>query len=182
MTVIELVRHASAGKRSQWTGGPDRERPLDDTGMRQADAIAATLAEGPPVRAIVSSGYARCVMSVEPLAARLGLEVASEPALEELEHVPLTDGGTAWVSAAWLGGRALALVQRIVDEAPDARTVLCSHGDVIPAVVATLVGRDALPVTDVTCRKGGRFELHFSGGRCVEARRHPPPRLREGVR
>lgn len=177
MTVIELVRHASAGKRDQWTGGPDRDRPLDAKGLQQAEALATTLADGPPVSAIVSSGYARCLMSVRPLAQRLGLQVATDPALEELDEVPVTENGDAWVTAAWLGGRALDLVQRCVADGDDTRTVLCSHGDVIPAVVATLAGRDRLSVPDVTCRKGGRFVLRFTDGRCVAAQRHDPPVL-----
>lgn len=175
MTVIELVRHASAGKRNQWTGGPDRERPLDAKGLEQADGLARLLPVGAPIARIVSSGYRRCVMTVEPLARHLGLEVAADAALEEIDEIPVTAGGAAWAAAAWLGGRALDLVDRCLADAGDTRTVLCSHGDVIPALVATLAGRDGLAVRDVTCRKGGRFTLLFDGGRCVSAQRHDAP-------
>ena len=55
------------------------------------------------------------------------------------------------------------------------RVVACSHGDVIPATVALLVGRDALDLTDVRCAKGGRWTLRFIGRRCVGAAYHDPP-------
>src|SRR5438270_1054903 len=39
---LVLVRHGSAGDRQSWPG-PDRERPLDDIGRVQADAIVPLL-------------------------------------------------------------------------------------------------------------------------------------------
>ena len=167
MTIVELVRHADAGRRAQWNG-PDDQRPLDDSGRAQAAALAEALAPGPPVSAVLSSAYTRCVQTVEPLAAALGLEVGVDEALEEVREVPVTDGGTAWVTAAWLAGRMLALFDRLLATEPQ-RVVLCSHGDIIPAVMAALVARDGLPIADVRCRKGGRFRLRFEDRRCVEA-------------
>lgn len=180
MTVVELLRHAKAGQRGQWTGGPDRQRPLDDAGREQARLLASDFDDDPPVGAIVSSSFSRCTMTVEPLAQRLDVKVETDVALEELHEVPITEGGTAWVNAAWLGGRALDLIDRRVAASPEQRIVLCSHGDVIPAVLATLVGRDHLPLTDVRCQKGGRYRLRFEHGRCVEAHRVPPPRIDRG--
>jgi 8-oxo-dGTP diphosphatase len=62
-----LVRHARAGERSEWQGD-DRERPLDRTGVAQANALVALL-ERLPITTIYSSPYRRCVQTVEPLAA-----------------------------------------------------------------------------------------------------------------
>lgn len=174
-TVIELVRHARAGKRGQWSQGPDHQRPLDHKGEKQAHMLIAALEDGAPVTAILSSSFTRCVQTVEPLAAALDLTVQHHAALEEISGIPLTDGGTAWVNAAWLGGRALELVDRLATSAVGERVVLCSHGDVIPALMATLTGRDALELTDVHCRKAGRYRLKFERGRCVEAQLMPPP-------
>ncbi|NDD87392.1 MAG: NUDIX hydrolase, partial [Actinobacteria bacterium] len=55
---IFLVRHAKAGKRSQWDG-EDVRRPLDEAGRRQALALADRLSEYNPV-ALVSSPAVRC--------------------------------------------------------------------------------------------------------------------------
>jgi 8-oxo-(d)GTP phosphatase len=80
-----LIRHARAGKRSEWQGD-DRRRPLDDIGRRQAAALAEAL-EGFAITRILSSPYDRCVQTVEPLAARRGLEIELAPELgEERQH------------------------------------------------------------------------------------------------
>ena len=97
-----LLRHASAGDRHNWAGD-DRFRPLDEKGRRQAEEIAAAFA-GEDIRRVVSSPYVRCVQTVEPLAAGLGLEVelddrlaegagrAAQPLLEEEGIVACTHG------------------------------------------------------------------------------------------
>jgi 8-oxo-dGTP diphosphatase len=76
-----LVRHASAGDRSAWEGD-DRERPLDERGKQRAHELATRLASY-PVDAIYSSPARRCVETVEPLAALLGLEVVVREELGE---------------------------------------------------------------------------------------------------
>jgi 8-oxo-(d)GTP phosphatase len=104
-TVSILVRHASAGDRHDWAGD-DRLRPLDDKGRRQAEEIAAVLDSG-DVRRVVSSPYVRCVQTVEPLAAELGLEVELDDRLAE---------------------GAGAAARPLLDEEG---VVLCTHGDVL---------------------------------------------------
>ena len=170
-TTIHLVRHASAGQRGGYDQGPDRDRPLDDVGRQQAQLIADVIG---PVDSIVSSTFARCVQTVKPLADANGIPVETDEALEELTGVPITEAGSAWVTPAWLGGRALGLVERLlVTGVP--RIVLCSHGDVVPALMAALAGRDRLGLSDVRCRKAGRYVLEFVDGHCVRAELAPPP-------
>ena len=100
-----LLRHASAGDRDHWAGD-DEHRPLDEKGRRQAEKIAEALA-AEDVRRVVSSPYVRCVQTVEPLAAALGLEVELDDRLAE--------GGD---------GSARALLD-------EGGVVACTHGDVI---------------------------------------------------
>jgi 8-oxo-dGTP diphosphatase len=69
-----VVRHARAGDRSAWLGD-DRLRPLDKRGRKQARALVEAL-EPFAVGRILSSPYLRCVETVEPLAARRGIEIA----------------------------------------------------------------------------------------------------------
>lgn len=172
MTTIELVRHAEAQSREGWRDRPDRHRPLSEHGHVQAEKLAQAILERGPVDACYASPTARCAQTLEPLAAVAGLRIVDEEALGEVPTVPSTDRGNAWVASAWLGGRALALVDRLTGEWPQQRLVACSHGDVVPALLAALAGRDGLVLPDVRLDKGAWITLRFVGTRCVEAVRH----------
>ena len=76
-----LLRHASAGHRTRWDGH-DVARPLDDRGRRQAIELVELLRPF-GVRRVVSSPYVRCVETVEPLAAELGLPLEQDDRLAE---------------------------------------------------------------------------------------------------
>ena len=141
--MLHLIRHASAGDRRAWRGN-DSERPLDEVGHGQAAAIAATLASA-PIRRVLSSPSVRCTQTVEPLAARLGLDVEISAELAEGAD----------------GRRTEALVERLCGEAGD--SVLCSHGDVIPEVLWRLSGR-GIDVNPTRCKKASVWELHVVDG------------------
>jgi 8-oxo-dGTP diphosphatase len=97
-----LIRHARAGKRSEWQGD-DRRRPLDERGRRQAAALVDELAPF-AIERILSSPYVRCVETLEPIAAQRGLEIELRPELgEERQH----DDGAAL--ARGLAGEPVAL-------------------------------------------------------------------------
>ena len=152
---LYVVRHVKAGSRTSWEGDDDRERPLSKSGWRQADAIAARLApEG--VKRLVSSPYARCVQSLEPLATILGLGV--------LEDERLAEGGQLE------GSLALAA------EATDG-TVMCSHGDVIPDLIMGLVRRGMELTTPADWRKATIWVVEGPGGEelFTHAAVEPPP-------
>lgn len=174
-TTIELLRHAAATARDGWWGRPDRDRPLTEIGHDQSRALRRQLVDGQPITGLYSSPFVRCVQTLEPLAGGLSLPIHDEEGLAEAMTLPVLDGGDAWVASAWLAGRALSLLNRIVREHEGERVVACSHGDVIPAVMAALAGRDGLGLTDVRCKKGARFTLVFDGIRCVDARLIGPP-------
>ena len=137
------MRHASAGDRHAWRGD-DSSRPLDPTGHAQAEAITASLASA-PVRRVLSSPSVRCVQTVEPLAAKLGLEIEISAELAE--------GADGW--------RTEALAERLCGQAGD--TVLCSHGDVIPELLWRLAQR-GVDVNPTRCKKASVWELHVIDG------------------
>jgi 8-oxo-dGTP diphosphatase len=112
-STVLLVRHASAGVRSDWKGD-DRGRPLDERGLRQAEGLVDLIGERRPTR-VLSSGYTRCSQTVEPLAKALGLDV--EEANELAEGASPDD--------------LHDLIGRLNGELP----VLCTHGDVVEALV-----------------------------------------------
>jgi 8-oxo-dGTP diphosphatase len=79
--MLAVVRHASAGNREAWSED-DRVRPLDARGREQARRLPELLASL-PIRRIVSSPYLRCVQTVEPLAAALGIRIELADELAE---------------------------------------------------------------------------------------------------
>jgi phosphohistidine phosphatase SixA len=147
-----LVRHAKAGSRSGWIG-PDESRPLSKSGREQAQGIKRMLAEWPVPR-ILSSPYVRCVETVRPLAAKLGLDVEERPALAEGHAV----------------GTALELLTALAEH-----SVVCSHGDLIPAVVEALARRGMEIATEPDWRKGSVWVIERDGDEFVLGRAVAPP-------
>jgi phosphohistidine phosphatase SixA len=131
-----LVRHASAGDRKEWSGD-DSLRPLDARGRQQAEELVARLAPF-PIAEIRTSPAARCVQTVEPLAAARGLPLVLQDELTERRQadegaallrslaggdvvVVCGHGGLEWAlpePRKWRKGSAFALDDqlRIVDE------------------------------------------------------------------
>lgn len=178
MRTVVLVRHASAGKRSAWCGTSDRDRPLDDRGRDQARLVADALLADGTVSILVSSPFVRCVETLEPLGAAIGLPIATDEALAEApDRPPLPGAVDPWLASAWAAGRASALLDRTLHALPDGgRAVACSHGDVLPALLAHLAARDEVLLEGVHLRKGGFAALRFDGdGRCTAAALTPPP-------
>lgn len=171
ITLVELVRHAEAERREGWRGRPDAARPLTERGRRQAEALADGLLQAGGVDALYASPTERCTASLQHLVVATGLPVVTERALAEVTTVPLSDGGNAWVAAAWLAGQAFRFLEDAVRAHPGGRVVVCSHGDVLPALLALLAGRDGLALDDVRLDKGAWVTLRFDGGRCVLAAR-----------
>lgn len=117
---LYLVRHAKAGSRARW-GGPDKLRPLSKKGRRQAEALVAQL-EGRPIARLLTSPALRCVQTLEPLAAVLGLQLTASDAL--LEGSPFEVVRPGFVEAESMGG-----------------VVLCSHGDILSLLLEWLSER-----------------------------------------
>lgn len=139
---------------------------LDDSGLKQASALVDRLA-GVPVAAVVSSPLQRCRQTVAPLVAARGLAVVTDGGLAEVDYGEWTGRKLASLAkeplwrvvqahpsaAVFPGGEGLAQVQaravaavrahgeRIVAEhGDDVVWVVCSHGDVIKAVLADALG------------------------------------------
>jgi 8-oxo-(d)GTP phosphatase len=121
---VLLLRHASAGSRSDFDG-PDALRPLDRRGRSQARRLAEVLPLFGPA-ALASAEPVRCVETMEPVSRALGIEVAPLPELGE-EHF----------SADPQAG--LAVVERLLgDDGSAGPTVICSQGGAIPSVLMAL--------------------------------------------
>lgn len=155
--VVLLLRHGSAGDRETLENHDD-ERPLDATGLAQAQAAVEVL----PlygVERVLAAPLLRCLQTVQPLADRLGVDLEPAKAAREDEN----DDGAAPLTGLL---RALAASGR--------RAVVCSQGGAIPEAVRALSG-----VSDVRARKGSLWVLSLDGGVLVDA--HYTARLLEPV-
>jgi broad specificity phosphatase PhoE/8-oxo-dGTP pyrophosphatase MutT (NUDIX family) len=150
-----FLRHAAAGDRGKWEG-IDAIRPLSKKGRRQSAALAASLQRS-GIEKIYSSPYTRCVQTVEPLAEAIGAKV--------VEHDALAEGPD--IDAAY----ALA------DELVGYNAVLCSHGDVIPAVINRMMWAGLTLESRFYCSKGSIWEVDLEDGRFTTARYVPPPQV-----
>jgi 8-oxo-(d)GTP phosphatase len=117
-----LLRHASAGHRLDWEHD-DHLRPLDARGRRQSADLVEILRPF-EVRRVVSSSYARCIQTVEPLAAALGLEVERDDRLKE---------GAGAAAADLLSENGL---------------VCCTHGDIVEALLGRGLKKGAAVVLE----------------------------------
>ena len=149
-----LVRHAKAGKRSQWDDD-DSLRPLVAEGVRQSEVIAEAIAPLHPT-VLFSSPFLRCVQTLEPLGKAVGLPVVA--------HELLAEGVNFIGTVDWM--------HTLADGA-----VMCSHGDVIPEVIDALERRGMEVSGFRESRKGSVWVLErhnnvFTGGHAW-----PPPRF-----
>ncbi|WP_328461990.1 histidine phosphatase family protein [Streptomyces sp. NBC_00448] len=170
MPTVILVRHGRStantdGVLAGWSPGV----ALDDTGRAQATALAARLA-ALPLAAVVSSPLQRCQETVGPLLAtrpelplhtddRVGechygdwtgrkiRELAEEPLWATVQRHPSAAvfPGAEGESLRAMQARAVDAVRdwnaRIeAEHGADALYLLCSHGDVIKALVADALG------------------------------------------
>lgn len=155
---VLLVRHAHAGSKDGWSGD-DRLRPLSRRGRADARALARVLASFRPAR-IVSSPLVRCVQTVAPAAAQLGLDI------EESEGLG-PDGGehAAGLLRALAGGGG--------------RVVVCTHGETIDAIQVAFAatgrgtGRRGGFRPGAPHEKGSLWVLRFAEGRLAAARYLP---------
>jgi probable phosphomutase (TIGR03848 family) len=170
MPTLLLVRHGrstanSSGILAGWSPGV----ALDEHGEQQAKALAERLA-GLPLHTVVSSPLDRCRQTLAPLLAarpelalrldeRLGecrygdwtgrplAELAKEPLWATVQAQPsaATFPGPEGESMRELSHRAVESVREwdaevAREHGPDAVWLVCSHGDVIKAIVADALG------------------------------------------
>ena len=145
MRSLYLVRHAVARERDGWSQ-PDRLRPLNELGWRQAVAMADLLADA-GIEAHYSSPTLRCRDTLLPLAHGAGLQVQDDTRLLE--------GGRA-VDEGGAEAELKALIKAYF-AAGTRRIAACSHGDMIPPLLEA-----AGAASGSRCPKGGVWRLDLS--------------------
>ena len=149
---IFLARHAHAGKRSEWVGD-DQLRPLSPRGLLQAANLLDVI-DDTPIGMILSSPYVRCVQTVEPLSASLGIPITPHDAFAE----------GASIDEAY----ALLLALDEVDG------LACSHGDLIPPLLKQLVADGMDTDGPLIDQKGSIWVIETQRGKPFQGRYHPP--------
>ena len=160
---IDLVAHMDAGDRDKWHGDHN-ERPLTELGRRQALATSDALSSE-PADALYSSPALRCRQSIEPLAERFGLPITVLPELAEFDVRSTPEGWGSGPDSAFAAGTAFAAVERIRSERPPGRAIACSHGGIIPALVAFLTAAHNLEGVPELTHRGQWYRLRFEGER-----------------
>ena len=144
---------SKAGDREKWTE-PDELRPLTKSGRRQAEGLVSLL-ENEPIGLIVSSSYARCVQTVEPLAAAQDKQV-------ELHDDALAEGAHT------------AATFDLIESAGEG-AALCTHGDVLGNVIGELAELGTPGADPFLMKKGCTWVLERSSGTFTRATYLPPP-------
>jgi 8-oxo-dGTP diphosphatase len=134
--------------------GDDRLRPLTRSGERQAEALADLL-KNEPIDQILSSGYLRCLQTIEPLAARRKLPVEPVKDLEE-----------------GAGGES---VIRLVEKFKGRNIVLCTHGDVVEELLEHLIAQGLVQRARAKMEKGSTWVLEEKDGKITGAKYLPAP-------
>lgn len=147
-SVIVLVRHAKAGKRSQWHG-EDCKRPLDSVGRAQALRLVPFLSSF-GIERVVSAEPVRCVQTVHPFADSAGLDVVIDPVF----------GDHSFAAAPTSAETALLALAK-----PGRVSLVSSQGDTIPA----LVDRVTRGVRPTDTKKGAAWVLSLVDGTVVSA-------------
>jgi len=160
-TTIVLLRHATTAATGKRLGGRTPGVHLDAPGRRQAEAAARRLREL-PIRAVYASPLERTRETAATVARAHGLRVRIERGILEVDYGDWTDRPLAQLRrlAMWRtvqhapsrvvfpGGesirgaqqRAVEATERLAAAHPGETIVLCSHADVIKAIVAHHLG------------------------------------------
>jgi 8-oxo-(d)GTP phosphatase len=163
-TPLILVRHASAGHKSDWPGA-DMSRPLDHQGAEDARSLAALL-RCFGVGRVVSAPAERCLATVRPYAVATGGSVVVEPAFDAVR----AGGGGKSAGLEAEAEKAAATLA-----ASDEPVIVCAHRENLPTLVAAACAElGASPPGGEPLRKGEFLVLHRAAGRLAAAERYHP--------
>jgi probable phosphomutase (TIGR03848 family) len=188
MTVVLLVRHGMCDPVGRSLAGRTPGVSLNAAGQEQADVVATALA-ALPLAAIYSSPLERARETAEALARRTGLEISVSADLVELDYGAWTGrsldslaGDPVWREynlrrgATRIPGgetmnevvaRAARALAEILAVHPAGLVAAVTHGDVIRALLASLVG---MPLDHM-------LRLEVAPGSVTAVRLGPPPQL-----
>lgn len=154
-----LIRHAKAGSRSRFEG-PDRQRPLDKHGRRQALALVDVLGLY-GAHSLHAADRLRCVQTLEPTAEALRTEIAVEPSLTEEAYA--ADPVAAFARLRTLAAAGLPV------------RAVCSQGKAIAPLLEQWSRESLLELPASHNRKGSVWILTMRGDQLVALDHLPSP-------
>jgi len=161
-TYVLLIRHGE----NDWVGtdrlaGRTPGVHLNEKGRQQAQDLVQLL-QRQPIAAIYSSPLERCLETAQPLSLDRNLpvvaedgilevdygtwrgghlkELAKSPEWQQVQHYPSTFRFPEGETLREVQARAVATVERLRDQHPNAVVALFSHGDVIRTTIAHYMG------------------------------------------
>ncbi|WP_415045645.1 SixA phosphatase family protein [Gordonia sp. (in: high G+C Gram-positive bacteria)] len=157
---LVVVRHAKAGRRGRFTGD-DADRPLDEEGRRQAEALVPLL-DLYGVHRLSAADRVRCLQTFEPLAQRLHTEIQLEKLLTEEAYD--ADPGTSY-----------ARLLELAAPSSDGVRAVCSQGKAIAPLLERWADDDGVSLPSSRYRKGSVWILTLDGHRLIQADHIPSP-------
>jgi 8-oxo-dGTP pyrophosphatase MutT (NUDIX family)/phosphohistidine phosphatase SixA len=171
---VILVRHSSAGSKSDWHKD-DLLRPLDGRGKQQARMLAVLLGSFGAGR-VLSSPAERCLGTVRPYAESIGVPVESVPELGLLPAGPRKKADREAAAAALEQAAASVAAAAARQDRP---VVICGHRENMPVLLAAVCGQlGAQPPDGPPLRKGGFWVLHRAAGALAGAELYHPDDVR----
>lgn len=161
---VVLVRHGRTASNAsgRWQGRTDI--PLDDVGLAQAARTAVVLPQvAPGATRIVSSTLSRARVTAEPLAKAYGLDLETDPRLQEIWAGDWEDLDRDQVRSRWpdelarweagddiapgggerlsnAGRRVLDAIEELAASTDDGTLVIVAHGGVLRAAIQIMLG------------------------------------------
>jgi len=187
---LVLLRHAAAGRKSDWARdraeagerAADLARPLDARGVAEANILAGLLACYGKCQ-VISSAAERCVATVQPYAAAIGVPVQVEPALTIMGE-PISDGDLLTAGARTgprsASDRPASLAEQGAGMAASLATsgeptLICAHRENLPGLIEAAFGAlGARPPRAEPLGKAEFWVLQSAGGVLVSQERHDP--------
>ncbi|PRY00517.1 NUDIX domain-containing protein [Allonocardiopsis opalescens] len=158
-TPLILMRHASAGEKSEWTDD-DTLRPLDPDGRPDAALLGTLLAAYGTAR-VICSATARCVETVLPYLQRTGAELRTDLAYTA------DPGGRRLGDPETVAKRTAEL---LAEQRP---TILCTHGELVPEIITQVCEHlGAAAPEEPNLRKASFWAVHMADSRLAAIERH----------
>jgi len=191
-TTLLLIRHGRTAANRQRVMQGVTDLPLDAEGSRQAERIAAHLADQAPIDALLSSPLARALSTARAIGERIGLEPVVVPGLIEMdfgryEGAPFDQVATEEPELAarfldlddyevgWPGGDSRGSFYARVWETFDAilrqhaahRVAVVAHGGVFGAFLAMLEGKSPNDLSVYDLHNCSLTHLHVTAAHTI---------------
>jgi 8-oxo-(d)GTP phosphatase len=164
-----LLRHASAGTKSDWPGD-DELRPLDAEGSKEAETLVGLLRCFGAIR-VVSSPTERCLATIRPYARDVGTAIETEPALLPYEDSDAQPGTAARAAPGSEGAATLADTIAAAGQP----VIVCAHRENLPVLAEVVYRQLGAPMpAGQRLAKAEFLVLHTAGGKLAGAERHHP--------